>query len=443
MTTSLPQEPICLLRRLKGLSTLSTSSAPSKKSYSSIKSIPRTSLSRLAAAAVSPDSSSNDGSSTATTTVEAAAAAEQTSVLYLAYGSNLSAETFLGARGIRPISQVNVSAPGLSLVFDLPGLPYTEPCFANSAPRKIPNLPDPSDPPKLPPVPPLPPPSAELKQTKRKNNTVPTTPDLGWDKGLFGVVYEVTPQDYATIVATEGGGSSYKDILTPCIPLPPRVSVPEKPPIDIPRPFLAHTLFSPSIPDAEPEEPDNITSVYHNYDNTNDGGGGDDKTPTDPRKKWYYRFLRPTRRPDPTYAQPSPRYLNLITSGAAEHELPDDYQRWLNSLVPYTPTSSRQQLGQWLLKALFLPVLLVFFALNKKVANKEGKVPVWLGVTLGVVFNLLWMVYDAVLRPVFGDGERTQEKDGDEKKGWVRGRSWRGRAGCGDEEKMGLLENMD
>ncbi|KAK1450329.1 gliotoxin biosynthesis protein GliK [Colletotrichum melonis] len=446
MTTSLPQEPICLLRRLKDLATLSTSSAPSEKSYPSIKSIPRTSPSRLAAAAAaaSPDSSSNDASSTPTAL---ALAAEQTSVLYLAYGSNLSAETFLGARGIRPISQVNVSAPGLSLVFDLPGLPYTEPCFANSAPRKIPNLPDPSDPPKFPPVPPLPPPSAASNQTKREknNNTIPTTPDLGWDKGLIGVVYEVTPQDYATIVATEGGGSSYKDILTPCIPLPPRVSVPEKPPIDIPRPFLAHTLFSPSIPDAEPEEPDTTTtssSSSYNYSNAKDGGD-DDKTPTDPRKKWYYRFLRPTRRPDPTYAQPSPRYLNLITSGAAEHELPDDYQRWLNSLVPYTPTSPRQKLAQWLLKALFLPVLLVFFALNKKVANKEGKVPVWLGVTLGVVFNLLWMAYDAVLRPVFGDGERTQEEEGDEKKRWVRGRSWSGRVGCGDEEKMGLLESMD
>ncbi|KAG7059291.1 gliotoxin biosynthesis protein GliK [Colletotrichum scovillei] len=436
MTTSLPQEPICLLRRLKDLATLSTSSAPSKKSYPSIKSIPRTSSSRLAAAAASPDSPSNDASSHPTAV---AIAAEQTSVLYLAYGSNLSAETFLGARGIRPISQVNVSAPGLSLVFDLPGLPYTEPCFANSAPRKIPNLPDPSDPPKFPPVPPLPPPSAGSKQTRSDNNTATT--DLGWDKGLIGVVYEVTPQDYATIVATEGGGSSYKDILTPCIPLPPRVSVPEKPPIDIPRPFLAHTLFSPSIPDADPEEPDHATSP-HTYTTTTDD---DDKTPTDPRKKWYYRFLRPTRRPDPTYAQPSPRYLNLITSGAAEHELPDDYQRWLNSLVPYTPTSPRQKLAQWLLKALFLPVLLVFFALNKKVANKEGKVPVWLGVTLGVVFNLLWMAYDAVLRPAFGDGERTQEEEeeGDEKRGWVRARSWSGRVGRGDEEKMGLLENMD
>ncbi|KXH24908.1 gliotoxin biosynthesis protein GliK [Colletotrichum salicis] len=418
MTTSLPQEPICLLRRLKDLTTLSTPSAPSKKSFPSIKSIPRTSPSRLAAAAT------DDTSSTA-------AAAEQQSVLYLAYGSNLSAETFLGARGIRPLSQVNVSAPGLSLVFDLPGLPYTEPCFANSAPRKIPKLPDPSDPPKFPPVPPLPPP-AESKQT---------TPDLGWDKGLFGVVYEVTPQDYATIVATEGGGSSYKDILTPCIPLPPRLSVPEKPPIDIPRPFFAHTLFSPSIPDADPDEPD--TALFYNHNNDDDD---DTPTPpTDPRKKWYYRFLRPTRRPDPAYAQPSPRYLNLITSGAAEHELPDDYQRWLNSLVPYTPTSSRQKLAQWLLKALFLPVLLVFFALNKKVANKEGKVPVWLGVTLGVVFNLFWMVYDAVLRPVFGDGERTQEDgdDDDGEKRWAMGRSWRGQGVGVDEEKVGLLENMD
>ncbi|KAK2009696.1 hypothetical protein LZ32DRAFT_608217 [Colletotrichum eremochloae] len=428
MATTLPQEPVCLLQRIMKLAT----PPPPPPSYPPVSSIPRTSPSRLAAA--STDGNHDDAS--------------QGTVLYLAYGSNLSAETFLGARGIRPVSQVNVSAPALTLVFDLPGLPYREPCFANTAPRKVPKLPDPSDPPKFPPIPPPPPsqprptpPQSRVSSIARGGDKT-RTPDLGWDKGLFGVVYEVTREDYATIVATEGGGSSYADILTPCVPLPPRVSVPEKPPIDIPRPFFAHTLYSPAIPD--PSDGDDGKDERNGNGNEDERDPG--RKPDDPRRKWYWRFLHPARRPDPTYAQPSARYLKLITDGAAEHELPDDYQRWLRSLRPYTATTLRQRFARWLLTALFWPVMLLFFALSKALANREGKAPLWLGVVLGVVFNLLWMAYDGVLKPVFGDGERTQDEDEGEgavaRRTWRTG-SWRGRCAGADEEKMGLLDNMD
>ncbi|EFQ36343.1 gliotoxin biosynthesis protein GliK [Colletotrichum graminicola M1.001] len=396
MTTPLPQEPVCLVQRIRELAT-----ATPPPAYPPISSIPRTPPTRLAAASSIDD-------------------AAQGTVLYLAYGSNLSAETFLGARGIRPVSQVNVSAPALTLVFDLPGLPYREPCFANTAPRKVPNLPDPSDPPKFPPIPPPPPqplafPIAPGSSGRSGGGGDKTrTPDLGWDKGLFGVVYEVTREDYATIVATEGGGSSYADIMTPCIPLPPRVSVPEKPPIDIPRPFFAHTLYSPAIPGPGDEDDDDKSGEKN-------GDPGREK-PDDPRKKWYWRFIRPVRRPDPTYAQPSARYLKLITDGAAEHKLPDDYQRWLRSLRPYVATTLRQRLARWLLTAVFWVPVLLLFVLSKALANKEGRAPLWIGVALGVVFNLLWMAYDGVLKPVFGDGERTQDEDEDELRGAA---SWR------------------
>ena len=143
----------------------SATSATPPKTYPPISSIPPTSESRIAEALVSN-----------------AEPPTTSSVLYLAYGSNLCAKTFLGVRGIRPISQVNVSAPSLSLTFDLPGTPYGEPCFANTSPRKIPRVPLPTDPPIV-----LPPP-----------------PTDGWDKGLIGVVYEVTPEDYSKIIATEG-----------------------------------------------------------------------------------------------------------------------------------------------------------------------------------------------------------------------------------------------
>ncbi|CAM1511795.1 Fc.00g093080.m01.CDS01 [Cosmosporella sp. VM-42] len=338
---------------------------PAGKSYPSIDSIPQTSLARLAEA--SADGSGDDGPKART-------------YLYLAYGSNLSAETFLGVRGIRPLSQKNVSVPTLELKFNLPGIPYREPCFANVDYRKIPDhpklpdpkLPDPTNPPK---VPPFDPPPVKPPHTATE-----------WDGGLVGVVYEVTEEDYHTIIRTEGGGASYKEIIVPCLPIPPKISVPEKPPIpELPRPFLARTLYAPFIPD--PDLPD------------------------DPRKKkWWYRFITGPQR-DPDYSQASARYLKLIADGAEEHDLPDDYQRWLNSLQPYTITSWRQQIGAFLLLATWGLFFLVLIILSGMLADENGKLPRWLAVSMAVLFNLTWMTYDAVFKPIFGDGERTQEDE--------------------------------
>jgi hypothetical protein len=294
--------------------------------------------------------------------------------LYLAYGSNLSAETFLGRRGIKPLSQVNVSVPTLRLTFNLPGLPYLEPCFANVDYRKLPEkpkLPDPRHPPQIPPIPP---PPAGLESE--------------WDGGLIGVVYEVTEEDYNTIIKTEGGGASYKEVIVPCLPIPPRFNVPEKPPFpELPKPFLARTLFAPYLPpDAE--------------------------LPDDPRKdKWWYRFVIGPRRPDPDYAQASARYLKLLTNGAKEHELPEAYQRYMKSLQAYQITTWLQQVGRLLFFAFWAPPFLLFLAVSWTFPGKDGgKLPMWLMVTSTVLFNLVWMSYDNLFKPVFGDGERTQEK---------------------------------
>ncbi|ORY60203.1 uncharacterized protein BCR38DRAFT_327419, partial [Pseudomassariella vexata] len=323
--------------------------------YRPISSIPRASPERLALA--SPDKPpSPDAANT---------------ILYLAYGSNLCAETFLVGRGIRPISQINVSAPSFDLTFDLPGIPYSEPCFANIAPRKLPK-PPPIDDPTKPPIGPPP------------HNTLPSLPVRRptWSKGLIGVVYEVSPTDYATIINTEGGGAGYQDILAPCVALPPPFQIPEKPPVpEIPKPFLAHTLYAPRLP-ADP--------------------------PTD---RWYQKFLTPVRRPEADYAQPSPRYLKKIRDGAAEHYLPDEYQAYLARLDAYEITRRKQEVGKWLFFLLWSPVFATMLALAKLLADEKGRVPRWLGVTMSVFFNMIWMSYDRFFKSRFGDGERTMEDD--------------------------------
>jgi hypothetical protein len=292
-------------------------------------------------------------------------------VLYLAYGSNLSNETFRGSRGIKPLSQINVQVPSLRLTFDLPGIPYTEPCFANSASRDPHN-----DPPRTQERRAAEDEKAPLLESRGKKRYRKD----GWHKGLIGVVYEVTPEDYAHIIATEGGGASYHDILVDCHPFvssDPAIPVPQNPTLP---PFKAHTLFAPAMPPGE--------------DPPKDGGR--------------------LQRPDTSYAQASARYLKLIKDGAAELGLPFEYQNYLHSMQPYTITTFKQRVGQLVFSAFWLPVISVIFLAGKMFADENGILPAWLRAFAAAVFSGCWASYDAFFKPLFGDGERTIEDDGDD-----------------------------
>lgn len=291
-------------------------------------------------------------------------------VLYLAFGSNMCAKTFLGQRKIRPLSSVNVSAPSLRLTFSIPGLPYTEPCFANTAPREVPELPDPVNPV-------LPPPVGD---------------EPGWDKGLVGVVYEVTRGDYRRIIATEGGGSSYKEIVVPCLVIPPRMSVPENPGGGVPKPFLARTLCMPFIP--------------------SDGDGEGSSFAEEGGKGWWWWLSKGPQRPRENYAQPSERYLNLLRAGAAEHELPDEYQAYLAALQHFEVTSRRQSVGKALTFLLWAPPLLSVMMLGRVLAGEDGRMPGWLAAGSSLLFRAIWGSYDGFIKRVFGEGERTGGGEG-------------------------------
>jgi hypothetical protein len=329
-----PDSPVSYGRKLIGRLTSLRQPRP-KRVFAPV---PRTSQDRL-------DASLKDAplDATATTPLDISAAQEkEKTVLYLAYGSNLCNETFRGVRGIKPLSQVNVLVPSLRLTFDLAGIPYAEPCFANSA-RRIPDapLPDPSEP------------------HYHKDR---------WQKGLVGVVYEVTLSDYAHIIATEGGGASYHDILVDCHVLPFADTVPSRPTT---APFKAHTLFAPTV---RPDEA---------------------------------RTSDRTSRPDPSYAQPSARYLKLITDGAAECELPAEYQEYLHNIRPYTITTRKQAAGKALFTAIWMPFILMIFAMSRRLQDDKGRAPKWFARLAAMIFAGMWLSYDGVFKKTFGDGERT------------------------------------
>ncbi|KAF7513975.1 hypothetical protein GJ744_006589 [Endocarpon pusillum] len=264
-------------------------------------------------------------------------------ILYLAYGSNLCRKTFRERRHIRPVSQINVVVPQLAMTFDLPGLPYKEPCFSNTRYRQAPAPED----------------SAGNAEKDRYHKQM-------WHKGLVGVVYEVTLADYAHIIATEGGGASYKDVLVDCYALPDDPSLPV-PAIPSGTAFKAHTLFAP--PPAS--------------------GGA--------------RLARP----DPDYAQPSPRYMKLITDGATELVLPYEYQEYLHLIRGYQMTSTKQRLGQFIFLSIWAPVLIFIFGAGRMFADKKGRYPPWLTRLAGSIFIGVWASYDSFFKDFFGDGERT------------------------------------
>lgn len=287
---------------------------------------------------------------------------DSSTVLYLAYGSNLCAETFQKRRGIRPLSQTNVVVPELTMTFDLAGLPYLEPCFANTKYRDQ---------------------KASTSTADEKSALLtgecppPKYRKARWKKGLVGVVYEVTTKDYAHIIATEGGGASYQDILVNCYELSPGEDV--VPPNPTSPPFKAHTLYAPT---------------------------------TLPRESCSKNGRR-NLRPDPNYAQASRRYLNLITTGADEHSLPQEYRTYLHQIRPYIVTTKRQIAGRVVFLMVWIPIVSPLFAFNRIFADKSGRTPASLRVALRTVFNQAWTSYDCVFKRIFGDGERTIDNHND------------------------------
>ncbi|KAL9091733.1 MAG: hypothetical protein Q9159_001248 [Coniocarpon cinnabarinum] len=272
-------------------------------------------------------------------------------IFYLAYGSNLAAATFRGRRNIHPISSVNVLVPELRLAFDLPGVPYSEPCFANSASRR--------------------PEMVKENALIRPGNGKPPYHKDRWQKGLVGVAYELTPSDYAHVIATEGGGAAYQDVVVDCYVLPRGADeVPNEPGKEL---LQVHTLFAPP------------------RDSSDDKG----------------RLMRP----DPSYAQPSARYLKLLTDGAAENDLPREYREYLAQIRPYRATTQRQRVGRFIFLSIWQPVLTTLFSLFSTFNDDSGRAPPWLVQLASLIFFAVWASYDSFFKSAFGDGERTESDE--------------------------------
>ncbi|KAJ5721814.1 uncharacterized protein N7483_009748 [Penicillium malachiteum] len=321
--------------------------------------------------------------------------AEET-VLYLAYGSNLASKTFLGMRGIKPISKISVLVPELRLTFDLPGLPYAEPCFAGTEFRDPETLPDQESESEVEVEDKL---LTESEYLSEKASLLVETKEVHedtvsrprWDKPLVGVVYEVTLVDYAKIIATEGGGRGYKDVVVDCFPFAedyiPTNPVPSHPSTQS---FKAHSLLSPSADEARKK----IHAAKTGECSVACRGQ-------------IFREVGTHLRPDPEYAQPSARYLGLLMTGAEEHDLPCSYRDYLSRIHPYSVTRTRQKIGKIAFLAVWAPPVLIMLGFSRKFAGPDGRSPPWLISMSNAVWAGMWHSYDYFFKGIFGDGERT------------------------------------
>ncbi|KAJ5190096.1 hypothetical protein N7472_009110 [Penicillium cf. griseofulvum] len=105
-------------------------------------------------------------------------------IWYFAYGSNLTSETFRAHRGITPLAAISVRVPGWMLVFDIYGIPYSEPAFASILPIQF-----------------------------HDNGAAEKT------LAVHGTAYLLDRESFVSVVASEGGGTAYDEVEVLAVPV--------------------------------------------------------------------------------------------------------------------------------------------------------------------------------------------------------------------------------
>jgi hypothetical protein len=191
------------------------------------------------------------------------------------------------------------------------------------------------------------------------------TPGKWTGKGaMIGVSYLVTAKDYQHIFATEGAGSSYQFVeVDACV-------------IDEQGRRTGEIVRSNTLLAVVEKTPFGAESMK-------------------------------------VHGQSSLRYLNIIRKGAREHQLPPNYIAWLDDRQHFRITTIRQHLGRasfiatWALPLIGITLLIV------QILGRRGSVPKVLErARSGVFYGMRWS-YLYVWKPIFGEGERMLEKEGE------------------------------
>ncbi|KAI0439547.1 hypothetical protein F4803DRAFT_530527 [Xylaria telfairii] len=238
----------------------------------------------------------------------------ESNVWYLAYGSNVYKEKFIHDRGIVPLSALTVTVPGWVLAMDSAGFPYSDPSFGSISPAG-------------------------------------TTHEKAMQ--VVGTAYELTPDMYAKVLASEGGGIAYAEVEIRAEPLPPDGSTGAK---DTGATIAMRTL---------------VTVMKRE-------------------------------------ARPSTRYMGLIRNGAREAHMPANYQQFLARLPVYHPPTTRWGiLGAKLFQSFWNPVMSIMEKIAKPSGrgDERGNAPLWVIYTVRIAVFLMWFHHDYFHAPIWGRGD--------------------------------------
>ncbi|KAF9426339.1 hypothetical protein BGZ94_006654 [Podila epigama] len=271
-------------------------------------------------------------------------------IWYLAYGSNMDPKVFTGRRKINPLESVPVIVPDYWLSFDIAGIPFLEPCFASIIKIDHSRIHDRAY-------------ALEIHsrtQYAREFKWDEKHPERSFPPVLQGVAHRITLRDWQRVIESEGGWghdvpTGYNQIMVRCNILDKALSMPAN----------GSTTIEAHVLEARP------VSIKAN-------------------------------------CQPTARYKNLLTAGAAHHHLDPAYQRYLAEIVPYECNGWRSKIARVLFLALSTPTLLFFAALvlhnRGKPEEKADRPPFWVAWTFDKLGRMSTLIHDYAIMPLFGSG---------------------------------------
>jgi hypothetical protein len=113
--------------------------------------------------------------------------------------------------------------------------------------------------------------------------------------------------------------------------------------------------------------------------------------------------------------QPSARYKNLLTAGAAHHQLEPSYQRYLEGIVPYECVGLGPKTARILLGLVNFPVIIVFGIIifmrsRPNPAIRPRPPPFAVAWIIDKFSRYSNMIHDNIIAPIFGSGRHSSEK---------------------------------
>ncbi|KAF9123852.1 hypothetical protein BG015_005234 [Linnemannia schmuckeri] len=109
-----------------------------------------------------------------------------------------------------------------------------------------------------------------------------------------------------------------------------------------------------------------------------------------------------------SHCQPSARYKNLLTSGAAHHKLDPSYQNYLANIVPYECTGVRSKIARVLFTLINSPMILMFAVIvlrnRGKPVEQHTRPPYWAAWVFDKAGRLSATIHDYMVAPIFGSG---------------------------------------